>query len=85
MCPPAGAPSGLSVTTGQRGKNKRAELAWTGGGATLDVKLDDSIIATVANSGSYTHNVGKNPSGTYTYQVCNAGTAECTLTKSVSF
>ncbi len=83
--PPSGAPSGLSVTKGQRGRNHSAELAWNDGGATVDVKLNGSIIATVSNSQSYTDNLGKTPSGPYPYQVCNEGTSECTLIETITF
>jgi len=68
-----------------KGKNHRVLLGWDGGGPTVDVKLNGSTIATVSNSGSYTHNVGKTPSGPYPYQVCNAGTDTCTLVKTVNY
>ena len=84
--PAAGAPTGLELTKGQRGKNYRVELVWSGGASSVDVKLNTATIATISNSHSYIDNVGKNPSGAYEYQVCNAGTTdECTLPKTVTY
>jgi hypothetical protein len=75
-----GAPTGLSATPVQKGKNYRANLEWTGGGAAIDVLRDGlKIAAGVSNSGSYNDNLGKTaPAETLVYQVCNAGkTDEC--------
>ena len=84
--PAAEAPTGLELTKGQRGKNHRVELVWSGGASSVDVKLNKATIATISNSHSYIDNVGKNPSGAYEYQVCNAGTTdECTLPKTVTY
>jgi subtilisin family serine protease len=83
--PGAQPPSNLSVSKDLRGKTHRAELTWEGGGATVDVKLDGSTIATVSNSQSYTDNLGKTPSGSYPYQVCNAGSSDCTLIETISY
>lgn len=84
--PAAEAPTGLELTKGQRGKNHRVELVWSGGASSVDVKLNKATIATISNSHSYTDNVGKNPSGAYEYQVCNAGTTdECTEPVTVTY
>ena len=83
--PAADAPTDLAATKVQKGKNHRVELTWNAGGPTVDVKLNTATIATVSNSGSYTHNVGKTPSGSFAYQVCNAGTDECTLIVTVNY
>lgn len=83
--PGAQPPTNLTVSTGLRGKNHRAELSWEGGGATVDVKLNGSTIATVSNGQSYTDNLGKTPSGSYTYQVCNAGSSDCTLEETIEY
>lgn len=83
--PSAEAPTDLTLTPGQRGKNYRVVLGWNGGGPTVDVKLNEATIATISNSGAYTHNIGKTPSGDYAYKVCNAGTDECTLEETVTY
>ena len=81
--PSAGAPTNLSVTARPQGTVKM-DLAWNGGGATVDIQRRNpgsssfGTIATTSNGGSYRDNLGRNPgSGTYTYRVCNAGTATC--------
>ena len=78
--PPAGAPTDLSATPVQKGRNYRANLEWTGGGTAIDVLRDgEKIAAGISNSGSYSDNLGKTaPTTTLDYQVCNAGkTDEC--------
>jgi len=82
---PAAAPTNLVGTAVQKGKNARAELAWSGGGSTVEVLRNGGIIATVSNSGSYADNLGKTPDPSYTYEVCNAGTSDCTGEIAVSF
>jgi serine protease len=86
--PDAGAepPANLTGSSSKKGRNWRADLSWTDGGATVDIRRNGSVRATVSNSGSYTDNVGKNPSGSYSYQVCNAGsTGECSAPVTVNF
>lgn len=81
--PPAGGPTNLTATALQQGTVK-VDLAWTGGGATIEVYRQDPgasslvIVASTSNGGSYRDNLGRRPvSGTYTYRVCNAGTTVC--------
>ena len=80
--PSVNAPSGLTATSSTRGSVK-VDLAWTGGASSVDVYRQRpgssmTVIATISNSGSYRDNLGKKPApGTYTYRVCNAGTASC--------
>ena len=85
--PGAGAPTGLAVTAVWKGPNARAELAWSGGAALVDIYRDGTRIAVgQSNNGSYNDNLGKNISGSFSYEVCNAGsTTECDGPVSVSF
>jgi hypothetical protein len=83
--PAAEAPKDLTLTPGRKGRNHRVVLGWDSGGPTVDVKLNGSTIATISNSHSYTDNIGKNPSGEYAYQVCNASTDTCTLVEKVTY
>jgi len=86
--PPAGAPTDLSATPVQKGRNYRANLEWTGGGTAIDVLRDgEKIAAGISNSGSYNDNLGKTaPATTLGYQVCNAGTTdECSAPVTVTF
>lgn len=82
--PPA-APDSLDATKSKKGKNHVVNLAWNAGAANIDVYLNGNIDNTVSNGGSYSDNLGKNPRGTFTYQVCNAGTSDCSGTASVSY
>ncbi len=82
---PEDPPAGLDAAKGRKGKNHVVDLSWTSGGATVDIKVNGNVGATVSNSGSYTDNLGKNPSGSFTYQVCNAGTSDCSGTVTVVY
>ena len=85
--PGAGTPTDLSATAVRKGPNARAELAWNGGGALVDIFRDGArVVSGQSNNGSYNDNLGKNVSGTFDYEVCNAGsTTECDGPVSVSF
>ena len=83
--PGTGAPENLTATKTQKGPNHRVELGWNAGGPTVEVKLNGATIATVSKSGSYVDHIGKTPSGDYEYQVCNAGTEDCTLSETVTY
>jgi hypothetical protein len=63
------------------------DLAWTGSTATnITVYRDGAEIATTANGGSYTDNIDARGGGSYTYQVCEAGsTSVCSNTATVVF
>ncbi len=82
---PAPAPAALTASKGTKGKNSVVDLAWSSGAASVDVLLNGNLESTLANNGAYTSNLGKNPSGTYTFQVCNAGTSDCSNTASVVY
>jgi subtilisin family serine protease len=64
-----------------------AALSWSGTSATrVDVYRGAVRVASVTNSGAYTDAIGSKGGGTtYTYKVCDAGTATCSNTTSVSF
>jgi subtilisin family serine protease len=50
---------------------QHADLNWSGAtGENVDIKRDGSIIATTANDGAYTDNIGNKGGGSYTYEVC---------------
>jgi subtilisin family serine protease len=74
----------LSGTTRTKGSN-RVDLSWSGATATsIDVYRNGVRVTTVANTGSYSDGVGKKR-GTYTHQVCHAGTTTCSNTISSTF
>lgn len=63
------------------------DLSWTGAsGATVDVRRNGTVIATTDNDGAYTDVTGSKGGGSYSYQVCEAGsTANCSDTQNVVF
>jgi thermitase len=65
---------------------QKVDLAWSGATSTqVDVLRDGQLIATIGNDGSYTDNVDQRGSGSYTYQVCEAGTSICSNQVTVTF
>lgn len=82
--PSDAAPSALSANGYTTGPRARADLSWTSTAASIDVKRNGNVIATTSGT-SYSDNLGKKISGTFTYQVCNAGTTACSNTASVTF
>lgn len=63
-----------------RGLHK-ADLTWSGATSTnIDVYRDGSLVATTANDGFYTDDINNRGRGSYTYQVCEAGTTTCSNT-----
>lgn len=63
-----------------RGLHK-ADLTWSGATSTnIDVYRDGSLVATTANDGFYTDDINNRGPGSYTYQVCEAGTTTCSNT-----
>ena len=65
---------------------QKADLTWSGATSTnVDIYRDGSLITTVANSGSYTDNINRRGGGSYTYQVCEAGTNICSNTANASY
>jgi hypothetical protein len=87
--PVADAPTNLNATASTRGTIK-VDLTWSGGASSVAVQRQPpggafGTIATISNGGSYRDNLGKKPApGTYTYRVCNAGTAACSNTDTVT-
>jgi PKD repeat protein len=76
----------LVALNASKGKNKRANLTWSGSSAaSVDVYRDGVIVATTANDGLHTDVLPKSTTGTRTYRVCNAGTATCSNNASVAF
>lgn len=74
--PPA-IPSNLVVTLSGARMRPDHNLSWDGGGETVDVWLNGAIVFTGANTGSYTQRLHI-LSGATNWQVCNAGTTDCT-------
>jgi hypothetical protein len=63
-----------------------ADLAWSGATSTnVDVYRDGGVVATTANDGAYTDVTGQKGGGSHGYKVCEAGTAICSDTVTVSW
>jgi subtilisin family serine protease len=86
--PPPPPPGGITLSaSGYKVKGlQKADLAWSGATSTnVDIFRNAVKIATTANDGAHTDNINKKGGGTYTYQVCEAGTATCSNTATVVF
>ena len=65
---------------------KHADLTWSGAGsADVNIFRDGTLVATVANDGSHTDNIGTRGGGSYTYQVCEADTTSCSAEVTITF
>lgn len=63
-----------------------ADLSWSGAsGSDVDIYRDGALIATTANSGAYTDNIGVKGGGSYVYEVCESGSNTCSNQATVSF
>ena len=78
-------PANLTASKGAVVKGKSTiTLNWSGGASAVDVRRNGSVVAGgIANTGTYAQSVRAR--GSYTYQVCNAGTSECSGSVTVSF
>lgn len=82
-----GTPPDSLAATSNRVKNQlTVNLSWNNGsGTNVDVYRGAGVVATTANTGSYTDSVRVRKNGSFTYKVCNAGTAECSNTVTVNY
>ncbi len=83
---PVGANITLS-TSGQKVQGRhRITLTWTGAtSANIDVYRNGSLLTTTLNDGSYTDNTGGKGNGSYSHQVCHAGSSTCSNTATTNF
>ena len=81
-------PVAIDLSVSKRIKRNRgfADLSWSGASTSnVDIYRNGSLVKTTANDGVWTNNLGKRPSGTYDYQVCDADSSDCSSSVSVSF
>lgn len=86
--PPPPPPSAISLSaTGYKLKGlQTTDLQWSGANSTsIDIRRNGAHITTVTNNGSYTDAINLKGAGSYTYKVCEAGTAACSNEAVVSF
>jgi hypothetical protein len=85
-CGGVAAPYTLTASGTVSGKGPKANLSWSGAtGSNVDVFRNGTRVTTTANDGAHTDTLAKGTTGTFTYQVCNAGTTTCSNTASVTF
>lgn len=96
---PASTSQDVTVTTGTTGGGitlsasgykvkgvQHTDLTWSGATtANVDVVRGGAVVATTANDGAYTDNIGVKGTGSYVYQVCEAGTTNCSDPVTVVF
>lgn len=81
-------PSITLSTSGSKVKGQHtASLTWSGvASANVDIYRNGVSVTTVPNGASpYTDRMNNRGRGSYTYQVCEAGTSRCSNTDPVSF
>lgn len=79
------APITLSATSYVVKRQSKVDLVWSGAAtSSVDVYRNDVRMTTTANDGAHTDTVRK-ASGAYTYKVCEAGSANCSNTATVTF
>jgi hypothetical protein len=60
------------------------DLDWSGASGAVEVRRDGAVVATTSAS-SYTDNTGNKGGRTYSYQVCESGTSNCSNVVNVTF
>lgn len=76
----------LSATGYKVRGRKHADLEWSGATSTnVDILRGGAVVATTANDGAYTDATDSRGGGSFTYQVCEAGTSTCSNVVAVTF
>lgn len=85
--PPSPPPTITLTATGYKVKGQqKADLQWMGATTnSMDVLRNGSIVATTQNDGAYTDPINRTGGGSYTYKVCEAGTAVCSNEATITF
>ena len=82
----SGTPITLSAAKRKVGGINTLRLTWSGATSTnIDVYRNGVVVATVANTGTYTDSTGDTGRARYTYKVCEAGTLTCSNEVTVTF
>ena len=79
---------GISLSaSGFKVKGKHnVDLSWSDSSASnVDIYRDGNLIMTTANDDFYSDNIGSKGGATYRYEVCDAGTSNCSNTATVVF
>src|SRR5256886_6217650 len=82
----SGTPITLSAAKRKVGGINTVRLTWSGATSTkIDVYRNGVVVATVANTGTYTDSTRDTGRARYTYKVCEAGTSRCSNDVIVTF
>ncbi|NEZ03121.1 S8 family serine peptidase [Wenzhouxiangella sp. XN201] len=72
--------------TGYKVKGRHhADLTWDGASTDVDVYVNGAFHTTTANDGAYTWSSENRGGGSYTFEICEAGTSTCSNTAQVVF
>ncbi|MEX2467698.1 MAG: PKD domain-containing protein, partial [Gemmatimonadota bacterium] len=83
---PTGDGINLSATGYKVRGVQHADLSWSGATSTnVDIYRNGTVVATTANDGAYTDSINNRGGGSYTYQICEAGTSTCSNEVTVTF
>ncbi|MDF2178525.1 S8 family serine peptidase [Aliiglaciecola sp. CAU 1673] len=83
-----GTPGALQLTaSGYKVKGFQVvDLSWSGAaGSSVDIYRNGVKVVTTANDGAHTDSLNVKGTGSYSYQVCEAGKTTCSATKNVVF
>ena len=76
----------LSASGYKRKGRHNVDLSWSGAnGSSVDIYRNGSLITTTSNDGAYTDATGRRGGATYRYQICEAGTSNCSAEVTVVF
>ena len=76
----------LQVSTRTAGPWSIADLAWSpADGGDVQIVRNGSSVSTTADDGSESDRIGRNASGSYTYQVCETDSGDCSNEATASF
>lgn len=86
----ASGPPPADITLNLNGRKIRGshviDLTWSGTTtSSVDIYRDGGLLVTVPDSGSYTDNTNNKGGKTYTFKVCEAGTANCSAIENIVF
>ena len=76
----------LSLGSHTQGPNTYADLSWSpADGGKVNVFRNGSVVRRTKDDGAYSDRVGRNPSGTFTYHVCETDSGDCSNMESITF
>lgn len=84
---PAGSAINLSASGFKVKGRQQVDLSWSGSSASfVEIRRNGSVInASTINDGFYNDNIGAKGGATYRYEVCDAGTSNCSNAVTITF